>query len=85
VPGVVARAPDRVPLTQRTRPRSTVVSRPTPLMIGSALVLIQIIVTFLLLRSPSGKFTAVAWVAGMTATRLAQGLVFGLVLHGPSR
>jgi hypothetical protein len=51
-----------------------------PLGIGSALVPIQIVVTTLLLRSKAGKVTAVAWVAGMTTMRLAQGLVFGLIL-----
>ncbi len=51
-----------------------------PLIIGSALVPIQIVITTLLLRSKAGRVTAVAWVAGMTTTRLAQGLVFGLVL-----
>ena len=51
-----------------------------PLAIGSAVVPIQIIITILLLRSPGGRITAVAWVAGMTAIRLVQGLVFGLLL-----
>ena len=51
-----------------------------PLAVGSAVVPIQIIITILLLRSPGGRIAAVAWVAGMTATRLLQGLVFGLVL-----
>jgi hypothetical protein len=51
-----------------------------PLIIGSAIVPIQIMITVLLLRSKAGKITAVAWVAGMTTVRLAQGLVFGLIL-----
>lgn len=51
-----------------------------PLVIGSALVPVQIIITILLLRSRSGKRTAVAWLAGMTTMRLLQGLVFGLLL-----
>jgi threonine/homoserine/homoserine lactone efflux protein len=51
-----------------------------PLMIGSAALPIQIAVTVLLLQSSSGRITAVAWVAGMTAIRLGQGIVFGLVL-----
>ena len=50
-----------------------------PLVIGSALVPIQIIVTIMLLRSTAGRRTAVAWVAGMTSVRLAQGILFGLV------
>lgn len=51
-----------------------------PLGIGSALVPIQIVVTILLLRSSSGRIAGVAWLAGMTVFRLAQGLVFGLLL-----
>jgi hypothetical protein len=51
-----------------------------PLIVGGALVPIQIIVTTLLLRSEAGKVAAVAWVAGMTTLRLAQGLVFGILL-----
>ena len=55
-----------------------------PLAIGSAVVPVQIIITILLLRSPGGRITAVAWVAGMTAIRLVQGLVFGLLLGARS-
>jgi len=51
-----------------------------PLILGGALVPIQIIVTILLLRSAAGKWTAIAWVAGMSAVRLAQGAVFGVIL-----
>ncbi len=53
-----------------------------PLIVGGALVPIQIIITVLLLRSGAGRITAVAWVAGMTTVRLVQGLVFGLLLGG---
>jgi hypothetical protein len=55
-----------------------------PLILGSALVPIQIIVTILLLRSSHGKITAVAWIAGMTTARLMQGIVFGLILGNSS-
>ncbi len=51
-----------------------------PLSVASAVVPIQIIITILLLRAPGGRIAAVAWVAGMTALRLLQGLVFGLLL-----
>lgn len=51
-----------------------------PLMIGSAVLPIQIAVTLLLLRSSAGRIAAVAWLAGMSAVRLAQGIVFGVVL-----
>ena len=55
-----------------------------PLIIGSAFVPIQIIITILLLRSAAGKKTALAWVAGMTTVRLLQGLIFGLILSSGS-
>jgi hypothetical protein len=55
-----------------------------PLVIGSALVPVQIVITTLLLRSSAGRFTAVAWVAGMTTVRLVQGLIFGLLLGSAS-
>lgn len=51
-----------------------------PLGVASAVVPIQIIITILLLRAPGGRIAAVAWVAGMTAIRLLQGLVFGILL-----
>jgi hypothetical protein len=51
-----------------------------PLIIGSALVPIQIVITTMLLRSKAGRMTAVAWLGGMTAVRLGQGLVFGLII-----
>ena len=35
-----------------------------PLIIGSALVPIQIVITTMLLRSAAGRMTAVAWLAG---------------------
>jgi Sap, sulfolipid-1-addressing protein len=56
----------------------------TPLILGSALVPIQIIITIMLLRSSAGRLTAVAWVAGMTVVRLVQGGLFGLVLSNKS-
>jgi hypothetical protein len=51
-----------------------------PLIVASALVPVQITLTVLLLRSSVG--TAAAWVGGMTATRLAQGVLFGFVFAG---
>jgi hypothetical protein len=48
-----------------------------PLVVASALVPVQITLTVLLLRSSVG--TAAAWVGGMTATRLVQGVLFGIV------
>src|SRR3954468_19972792 len=51
-----------------------------PLIIGSAVLPMQIIVTLVLLRSPSGLRSAAAFVSGMTALRLVQGLVLGLLV-----
>jgi len=52
-----------------------------PLIIGSALVPIQIIIVILLLKSPRhGLLKAAAYVGGMTTIRLLQGLIFGLIL-----
>lgn len=51
-----------------------------PLIVASALVPVQITLTVLLLRASVG--TAAAWVGGMTATRLAQGVLFGIVFAG---
>lgn len=51
-----------------------------PVAIASALVPVPVVVTLLLLRSGRGQITAVAWVAGQTVVRIAQGLVFGLLL-----
>jgi len=54
-----------------------------PLIIGSALVPIQIIIDLLLLKSPrQGLLKASAYVGGMTTLRLLQGLIFGLILTG---
>ncbi len=55
-----------------------------PLAIGSAVVPVQVVVTLLLLRGTGGPAAAAAWVGGMTALRLGQGVVFGLVLTGPA-
>jgi hypothetical protein len=55
-----------------------------PLMLGSALIPIWIILVLLLLRSPNGLARAIAFVAGTTTVRLAQGVVFGL-LFGASQ
>lgn len=46
----------------------------------SALVPVQVAITLLLTESARGRITAVMWVAGMTGVRIAQGVIFGLVL-----
>lgn len=52
-----------------------------PYIIGSAVVPLQIIIGLLLLKSPQqGPLKAVAYVSGMTITRIFQGLLFGVVL-----
>lgn len=61
-----------------TEPWATLV----PLAAGSALVPIQVVVTVLLLRAPGGPRAAAAFVGGMTALRLTQGIVFGFVFSG---
>jgi hypothetical protein len=66
----------RVPLV--SEPWPTLI----PLIVASAVLPIQIGITLLLLRSGGGRAAALAWVAGMTVVRLAQGALFGLVLGG---
>jgi hypothetical protein len=51
-----------------------------PLIVASAVLPVPITITILLLRADAGRITAVAWVGGLAAVRLAQGIVFGLVL-----
>ncbi|EKQ66664.1 Protein of unknown function (DUF2910) [Leptolyngbyaceae cyanobacterium JSC-12] len=52
-----------------------------PYIIGSAVVPVQIIIGVLLLRSPRyGLLKAIAYVGGMTLTRILQGVIFGLIL-----
>ncbi|MGI0487890.1 GAP family protein [Pantanalinema rosaneae CENA516] len=56
-----------------------------PYIIGSAVVPVQIIIGLLLLKSPNqGLLKAIAYVIGMTITRLFQGLIFGWVLSESS-
>jgi hypothetical protein len=49
-----------------------------PLIIGSALVPVQLLVTILLIAH--SRRSALAWVAGTTTVRVVQGVLFGLVL-----
>ncbi|HSM83906.1 MAG TPA: GAP family protein [Nodosilinea sp.] len=59
----------------------TVLGALVPYILGSALVPLQIIIGLLLLQSPrQGLLKGVAYVGGMTLTRLLQGLAFGLFL-----
>ncbi len=51
-----------------------------PLIVASAVLPVPITITILLLRAEAGRVTAVAWVGGLIAVRLAQGIGFGLVL-----
>lgn len=56
-----------------------------PLIIGSALVAVQIIVVTLLLTGEKhGPLKAIAFVLGMTLARLVQGILFGFVFTGGS-
>jgi hypothetical protein len=49
-------------------------------MIGAAVVPIPVIIALLLLGNPGGGVKAAAFVAGAIIVRLAQGVVFGLIL-----
>lgn len=49
-----------------------------PLIVGSALVPVQLLISILLIAN--SRLTALAWVAGTSTVRLAQGALFGLVL-----
>lgn len=53
-----------------------------PLILGAALAPLWIIIVLLMLASPRGVVKASAFVLGMTAVRLVQGLVFGIILGG---
>jgi hypothetical protein len=57
----------------------------TPFVIGSAFVPLQIIMVILLLTNPKqGLSKAIFLVGGMTAVRLLQGIIFGLILYPSS-
>lgn len=63
----------------------SVITSLLPFIIGSALVPVQIIIVTLLLTSEKrGPLKAIAFVLGMTLTRLLQGVLFGLMLTGGS-
>jgi hypothetical protein len=54
-----------------------------PLIVGSAVVPMQIIILLLMLTSEKqGLARAVSFVLGMTVVRLAQGVIFGLIITG---
>lgn len=72
-----ATAPHRM---RRDEPMNDLWTTLLPLVIGSAVVPIEIAITVLLLQSPAGRSGAVALVAGMLTVRGVQGIVFGLVL-----
>lgn len=56
-----------------------------PLILGCALEPIELVITIMLLGSPSGLRAAGAWVGGHVTTRLLQGLIFGTILHWGAR
>ncbi|HEX5828438.1 MAG TPA: GAP family protein [Candidatus Limnocylindrales bacterium] len=51
-----------------------------PLAVASAILPVQITITILLLQAQGGRAKALAWVTGMTVVRLAQWVVFGVVI-----
>lgn len=56
-----------------------------PLLLGCALEPIEVVITIMLLGTPSRVRSAGAWVAGHISTRLLQGLIFGTILHWGAR
>lgn len=52
-----------------------------PMMLGSALAPIWIILVLLILKTPKGFGKAIAFVAGMTLVRLGQGVMGGVILR----
>ncbi len=56
-----------------------------PLVLGCALEPIEVVITIMLLGTPSRVRAAGAWVAGHVTTRLLQGLIFGTILHWGAR
>lgn len=56
-----------------------------PLILGCALEPIEIVITIMLLGTPSRVRAAGAWVAGHVSTRLLQGFIFGTILHWGKR
>ncbi len=56
-----------------------------PLILVSALMPIEMVITIMLLGTPSRVRTAGAAVAGMVMVRLLQGLIFGMILHWGAR
>ncbi|KKC03247.1 GAP family protein [Mycobacterium nebraskense] len=56
-----------------------------PLIFGCALEPVEIVITIMLLGTPSRVRAAGAWVGGHVSTRLLQGLIFGTILHWGAR
>lgn len=56
-----------------------------PLILGCVLEPIEIVITIMLLATPSRARAAGAWLAGHGSTRLLQGLIFGTILHWGAR
>ena len=59
----------------------SVVANLLPLILGSAIVPVWIIMVILILGGTGGRAKAIAFVAGLTLVRLIQGTVFGLVFN----
>ena len=56
-----------------------------PLILGGVLEPVEIVITIMLLGTPSRVRAASAWITGHVGTRLLQGLVFGTILHWGTR
>jgi uncharacterized membrane protein YidH (DUF202 family) len=55
-----------------------------PLILGAVLAPLWVIIVLLMLASPGGVLKATGFVLGMTATRVAQGLIFGAIFAASS-
>lgn len=53
-----------------------------PMILGTVLAPVWIIIVLLVLRSPNGLVKAIAFIVGITIVRLLQGLLFGYILSG---
>lgn len=58
----------------------TIVVDLLPMILGTVLAPVWIIIVLLILRSPNGLVKAIAFIAGVTVVRLAQGFLFRYVI-----
>ena len=56
-----------------------------PLILGCALEPVELVITMMLLGTPSRVRAAGAWIGGHLSVRLLQGVIFGAILHWGAR